>query len=54
VSGAANPEEAAMPAKRGNRSKRKVANRSKSKRAGAVAKRRLSIRRKRRAKRAPR
>ena len=37
-----------MPAKRGNRSKRKLSNRSKAKRTGATAKR------KRRAKRGPR
>jgi hypothetical protein len=43
-----------MPVKRGNRSKRKVSNRSKVKRAGAKAKRTLSIKRKRRAKRGPR
>jgi hypothetical protein len=43
-----------MPVKRGNRSKRKVANRSKVKRAGAKNKRALSIARKRKAKRAPR
>ncbi len=55
MSGAANPnEEESMPAKRGNRSKRKVSNRSKSKRATAASKRRLSIKRKRRAKRGPR
>jgi hypothetical protein len=40
-----------MPAKRGNRTKRKVANRSKTKRQGARAKRALSVKRKRRAKR---
>jgi hypothetical protein len=40
-----------MPAKRGNRTKRKVSNRSKTKRKGARSKRVLSIKRKRRAKR---
>jgi len=43
-----------MPAKRGNRSKRKVSSRSKSKRIAAKAKRVRSIKRKRRAKRGPR
>ncbi len=43
-----------MAAKRGNRSKRKVSNRSKVKRATARAKRVLSVKRKRRAKRGPR
>ena len=43
-----------MPAKRGNRSKRKVSSRSKVKRATAKSKRVLSIKRKRRAKRSPR
>jgi hypothetical protein len=41
-----------MPTVKGNRSKRKVSNRSKAKRAVAVGKRRLSVKRKRRAKRA--
>ncbi len=39
-------------AQRSNRSKRKVANRSKTKRTGAAGKRKLSVKRKRRAKRA--
>jgi hypothetical protein len=43
-----------MAAKRGNRTKRKVANRSKTKRGGATRKRALSVKRKRRAKRGPR
>jgi hypothetical protein len=43
-----------MAKRKGNRSKRSVANRSKVKRAGAKAKRVRSIKRKRRAKRAPR
>ncbi len=43
-----------MAAKRGNRSKRKVSNRSKTKRKGAVTKRALAVKRKRRAKRGPR
>lgn len=43
-----------MPAKHGNRSKRKVSNRSKVKRATAKAKRALSKKRKRTAKRSPR
>jgi hypothetical protein len=43
-----------MPAKHGNRSKRKVSNRSKVKRATAVRKRALGVKRKRRAKRGPR
>ena len=43
-----------MPAKRGNRSKRKVANRSKVKRVGAKAKRVRSLKRKRRASKGPR
>lgn len=43
-----------MPAKRGNRSKRKVSVRSKVKRVGAKAKRARSLKRKRVAKRAPR
>jgi len=43
-----------MPPKRGNRSKKSVARRSKTKRATAVRKRKLSIKRKRRAKRGPR
>ncbi len=38
----------------GNRTKRKVSRRSKTKRAGAAAKRRLTVKRKRRAKRGPR
>jgi len=41
-----------MATVKGNRSKRKVANRSKVKRTAAAGKRRLSIKRKRRAKRA--
>ncbi len=41
-----------MPAQRGNRTKRKVSNRSATKRATAKGKRKLSIKRKRRAKRA--
>jgi hypothetical protein len=40
-----------MPAKRGNRTKRKVANRSKVKRTGAKTKRVRSLKRKRVAKR---
>ncbi len=43
-----------MPAKRGNRTKRKLSNRAKSKRVGARAKRVRSVKRKRRAKRGPR
>ncbi len=43
-----------MPAKRGNRTKRKLSNRSKAKRTGARNKRARSIKRKRRAKRGPR
>jgi hypothetical protein len=43
-----------MPAKRGNRTKRKVSNRSKTKRQGARGKRARSVKRKRRAKRGPR
>lgn len=43
-----------MPAKRGNRSKRKVSNRSKVKRTYAKGKRALSKKRKRTAKRGPR
>jgi hypothetical protein len=43
-----------MPAKRGNRTKRKLENRSKAKRAGARVKRARSVKRKRRAKRGPR
>jgi hypothetical protein len=43
-----------MPAKRGNRTKRKVSNRSKTKRQGARGKRVRSVKRKRRAKRGPR
>jgi hypothetical protein len=43
-----------MPVKRGNRSKRKVSNRSAVKRAGAKGKRNLSVKRKRKAKRAVR
>jgi hypothetical protein len=43
-----------MPAKRGNRSKRKVSNRAKVKRATAKSKRVLSKKRKRTAKRGPR
>ncbi len=42
-----------MPAKRGNRSKRKVSNRSKVKRVGARAKRARSLKRKRVAKKTP-
>jgi hypothetical protein len=41
-----------MPVKSGNRSKRKVSNRSKTKRVAAKGKRALSVKRKRRAKRA--
>jgi hypothetical protein len=40
-------------AKKGNRSKRKVANRSKVKRVGAKTKRALSVKRKGKAKRGP-
>jgi hypothetical protein len=43
-----------MPAKRGNRTKRKLSNRSKAKRLGARGKRVRSVKRKRRAKRGPR
>lgn len=43
-----------MAVKRGNRTKRKVSNRAKTKRVGARAKRVLSVKRKRRAKRGPR
>ncbi len=43
-----------MPAKRGNRSKRKVSNRSKVKRATARSKRVRSLKRKRTAKKGPR
>ena len=43
-----------MPAKRGNRSKRKLSTRSKVKRVGAKAKRARSLKRKRTAKRGPR
>jgi hypothetical protein len=43
-----------MPAKRGNRTKRKLSNRSKAKRQGARIKRVRSVKRKRRAKRGPR
>jgi hypothetical protein len=43
-----------MPAKRGNRSKRKVSSRSKVKRVAARTKRVRSIKRKRNAKRGPR
>jgi hypothetical protein len=43
-----------MPAKRGNRSKRKVSSRAKVKRVGAKAKRARSVKRKQRAKRGPR
>ena len=43
-----------MPAKHGNRTKRKLANRSKVKRAGAKAKRIRSLKRKHKAKRGPR
>ncbi|HEY6005820.1 MAG TPA: hypothetical protein VIV57_23265 [Anaeromyxobacter sp.] len=43
-----------MPAKRGNRTKRKLRNRSKAKRVGARGKRARSVKRKRRAKRGPR
>ncbi len=39
-----------MPTPKGNRSKRRISNRSKTKRGYAAGKRRLSIRRKRRAK----
>jgi hypothetical protein len=41
-----------MPTPKGNRTKRKVANRSKTKRQTAARKRTLSVKRKRRAKRA--
>ncbi len=41
-----------MAIPKSNRSKRRLSHRSKSKRAGAAAKRRLSLKRKRRAKRA--
>jgi hypothetical protein len=41
-----------MPTPKGNRSKRQVSRRSKAKRATAASKRRLSLKRKRRAKRA--
>ena len=41
-----------MPTPKGNRSKRRISNRSKVKRATAAGKRRLSVKRKRRAKRA--
>jgi hypothetical protein len=40
-----------MPTPKGNRSKRKIQHRSKTKRATAAGKRRLSVKRKRRAKR---
>lgn len=43
-----------MAAKKGNRSKRSISNRSKVKRSTAASKRKLSVKRKRRAKRAPR
>ncbi len=39
-----------MPTPKGNRTKRKVANRSKTKRATAAGKRKLSVKRQRRAK----
>jgi hypothetical protein len=42
-----------MPAKRGNRSKRKLSNRAKVKRVTAKAKRARSIKRKHKAKRGP-
>ena len=41
-----------MPTPKGNRSKRSVSNRSKTKRATAASKRKLSVKRKRRAKKA--